>query len=464
MAKQTTCSATLFNNYYPLHQRYSNYPADSHFQQPISAFERYNVLRASQAAQRPLSLNISIPFCANACLHCAKKPIITKDRSRSTAYLQALEQEINLVSQHIDKQRSISNLHLTGGTPTFLNAAELRQIMQCLQSHFTILSDNFSHYSIDIDPRETDWATMGLLRDIGFNHINILVHALDPDVQRAINRLHSLEHTQTIIDAARTLQFHHVSVSLTYGLPKQSPECFTRSLKDIARLVPDRIIVQNFQHQPAQHPIQKRIDPATLPSTQACAQMLQNAFKELHQVGYQYLGLGNFALADDAFSIAQEDHILHQSIQGYSTQPQGDTLGFGVAAISQLGTLYYRNTQELTDYQNAGQQRQLPPAHSTFCSEDRCIRQSIIQALNCQFYCDFNPIEQRYGICIQDYFHQLWPQLQHMQCDGLITLTPHSLEITTAGRLLTLAVCQLFSATGDIEPAALLKCAKSNSA
>lgn len=442
MAKSTGWNAALFNKYHCLDK---HNPALEQFKQPVSALDRCNALEASRTAQRPLALNISIPFCANACYHCTQKTTVTKDRSRSTAYLKSLEQEIRMVALHISSQQPITQLHIGGGTPTFLNSMELRQLMRCLQDNFTIVSNNFSHYSIDIDPRETDWATMGVLREIGFNHINIMVQALDPDVQRAINSLHNPEQTQTLVEAARTLQFRNVSISLMYGLPKQTVPSFTQTLSNIIQLAPDRIILQGFHHHPEQHPIQKRIDKKSLPSSAENAQILQAALEQLSQAGYQYIGMDSFALADDDLTIAQEDGTLQQTILGYTTLTDADNLGFGAAAISKIGDLYYRNTPDMARYQSACDAQQLPPAQGLLCSTDKKISLAITQALNCQFYVDFTPIEQRYGFQAKDYFKQQWPQLQQMDSDGLLHLTDHSLQITTQGRLLTFSVCQLFN-------------------
>ena len=441
MDKSTGWNAALFNRYHCLDQ---HEPAQNPLKQLISAVQRCNALEASRTAQRPLALNISIPFCANACYHCTQKTTVTKDRSRSTAYLNSLEQEIRRVAQHISSEQPITQLHIGGGTPTFLNSVELRQLMRCLQDNFTIVSNNFNHYSIDIDPRETDWATMGVLRDIGFNRINIMVQALDPAVQRAINSLHTPEQTQAIVEAARTLQFRNVSISLIYGLPKQTAQSFAQTLKDIVQLAPDRIILQGFQHQPKKHPIQRRIDKKSLPSSAETAQILQTALEQLKQAGYQYIGMDHFALADDDLTIAQEDGTLRQNLQGYTLLTDGDTLGLGVTATSQIGDLYYSNSADLTLYQNACNAQQLPPAYGLLYSTHEKISQAIIQALNCQFYVDFTPIEQRYNLHIKDYFKQQWPQLQQMHNDGLLELTDSSLQITTQGRLLSCAVCRLF--------------------
>ena len=437
-------SSKLFNLYHNLDKPYSSYPRVEHFQQNISAFERFSALRDSRKAQRPLVLNVNIPFCANACYYCSKKNIVTKDRSRAAQYLQCLEQEIQTVAQHIASERNIEELHFGGGTPTFLNPVELRQLMRCLQDNFNITSNNFTHYSIDIDPRETDWSTMGVLRDIGFNRVNIEVQGLDPKVQRAINRLQTIEQTQAIVEAARTLQFRTVSISLIYGLPQQTTQSFSQAVEDVLQLAPDRISLQGYQHQPDKHPIQQRINAAELPSIANLEAMLKGTQLQLEQAGYRYIGMGRFALADDDFAYAQEDGTLQQGIQGYSTSANCDTLGFGVSAVSQLGNLYYHNSHDINSYQTACRNQQLPPATGVLCTKKDQIHRAVIQALTCQFEVNFSVIEQCFAIDFASYFAAQWPQLLRMQSNGLLELSEQKLSITAPGRLYTLTVCQLF--------------------
>lgn len=454
MSNSLTWSSKLFSAYQHLAQQYNSYPPLEHFQQPISAFERYSALRNSRKANRPLSLSVTIPFCANACYYCAKKNIVTKDRSRSVAYLASLQHEVSLLAQHVDQERPIEQLHFGGGTPTFLNAHELTELMNSLKSNFNLVCNKLTQYSIGIDPRETDWPTMGVLRDIGFNRVNIELQGLDPHVQRAINRLQSIEQTQNIVEAARTLQFQTLSISLLYGLPKQTPQSFAQALSEIIRLTPDRVSLQGFNHSPEQYPIQQRIQVADLPSSASIQQMLKTAQEKLSAAGYLYIGMGHFAFADDDFASAQEDGVLQHNIQGYSTTANCDTLGLGLSAVSQIGELYYRNTHDLNAYQKAADAQQPPPAFGLHCDTDMQIKRSVIQALTCQFSVDFASIEEQYSINFKDYFQPIWSQLETMHSDGLLELSNTAIHITPQGRLLTAAACEVFTGTHIAQPAA----------
>ncbi|MCQ3032983.1 oxygen-independent coproporphyrinogen III oxidase [Pseudomonas syringae] len=426
--------------------RYTSYPTAVQFHTQVGAFDFLHALRDSRKAIRPLSLYVHIPFCANICYYCACNKVITKDRGRAQVYLQRLEHEIQMIASHLDPGQVVEQLHFGGGTPTFLSHDELRQLMSHLRQHFNLLDDDSGDYGIEIDPREADWSTMGLLRELGFNRVSLGVQDLDPQVQRAVNRLQSLEETRAIIEAARTLQFRSVNIDLIYGLPKQTPQDFARTVDEIIALQPDRLSVFNYAHLPERFMPQRRIDSNDLPAPEAKLQMLEHTIEQLTKAGYRYIGMDHFALPDDELAIAQEESTLQRNFQGYTTHGHCDLIGLGVSAISQIGDLYSQNSNDLADYQNQLASDQLATKRGLLCNQDDRLRRAVIQQLICHFSLDFADIETRFDIDFRACFSDLWPQLSSMASDGLISLESTGIQVLPAGRLLVRSVCMVFDA------------------
>lgn len=426
--------------------RYTSYPTAVQFHSQVGSFDLLHALRDSRKAQRPLSLYVHVPFCANICYYCACNKVITKDRGRAQPYLQRLEQEIQLIACHLDPGQTVEQLHLGGGTPTFLSHDELRQLMGQLRKHFNLLEGDSGDYGIEIDPREADWSTMGLLRELGFNRVSIGLQDLDPAVQRAVNRLQSLDQTRAVIDAARTLQFRSINLDLIYGLPKQTAENFARTVEEVISLQPDRLSVFNYAHLPERFMPQRRINSQDLPSPAEKLQMLQRTIEQLTAAGYRYIGMDHFALPDDDLAIAQEESTLQRNFQGYTTHGHCDLIGLGVSAISQIGDLYCQNSSDLTEYQNALASSQLGTSRGLICNQDDRIRREVIQQLICNFRLEFADIEHGFNLDFRGYFADLWPQLMAMAGDGLISLDSQRIEVLPAGRLLVRSVCMVFDA------------------
>ncbi|MCF5295356.1 oxygen-independent coproporphyrinogen III oxidase, partial [Pseudomonas syringae] len=431
----------LIHRYDVAGPRYTSYPTAVQFHTQVGAFELLHALRESRKASRPLSLYVHLPFCANICYYCACNKVITKDRGRAQAYLQRLEHEIQMLACHLAPGQVVEQLHLGGGTPTFLSHDELRRLMAQLRLHFNLLEDDSGDYGIEIDPREADWATMGLLRELGFNRVSLGVQDLDPTVQRAINRMQSLEETRAIVEAARTLQFRSVNIDLIYGLPAQNPQTFSHTVDKVIDLQPDRLSVFNYAHLPERFMPQRRIDAADLPDAASKLLMLQRTVEQLGNAGYRYIGMDHFALPDDELATAQEDLTLQRNFQGYTTHGHCDLIGLGVSAISQVGELYSQNSSDLSEYSRLLDSDQPATKRGLLCNDDDRIRRAIIQQLICHFTLEFGEIEKNFCIDFRDYFRDAWPQLLGMASDGLITLSETGIEVRPEGRLLVRAVC-----------------------
>ncbi|MDH1262747.1 oxygen-independent coproporphyrinogen III oxidase [Pseudomonas sp. GD03944] len=434
----------LIRRYDQAGPRYTSYPTAMQFHGDIGPFDLLHALRDSRKALRPLSLYLHVPFCANICYYCACNKVITKDRGRAQTYLRELQHEIEVVTRHLDNRQVVEQLHIGGGTPTFLSHDELRQLMGHLREHFHLLDDDSGDYSIEIDPREADWSTMGLLRELGFNRVSLGVQDLDPAVQRAVNRLQSLEETRAIVEAARTLQYRSVNIDLIYGLPLQTPESFARTVDEIIALQPDRLSLFNYAHLPERFMPQRRINSQDLPSAADKLAMLQGSIAQLGKAGYRYIGMDHFALPDDELASAQEDGSLQRNFQGYTTHGHCDLIGLGVSAISQIGDLYCQNSSDLGNYQQQLASGQLATQRGLHCNEDDRVRRAVIQQLICHFHLDIAEVERRFGIDFSSYFVEAWPALQQMASDGLIRLDDRAIEVLPAGRLLVRSVCMVF--------------------
>lgn len=438
--------AELIRRYDKAGPRYTSYPTAVQFHDGITPSDLLAALDKSCEQRTPLSLYIHIPFCANICYYCACNKVITKDRSRSQPYLDSLYREIDLLKSHVSPEQQVEQLHLGGGTPTFLSNEQLRELLLKLRESFSLRSDDGGDYSIEIDPREADWATMGVLREIGFNRVSFGVQDLDPEVQRAVNRLQSFEQTEAVMKAARQLGFRSINIDLIYGQPKQTPAGFAKTLEAIIALRPDRLSIFNYAHLPERFKPQRRINAEDLPSPADKLLMFENSIRQMAEAGYRYIGMDHFALPDDLLSQAQDNGELQRNFQGYTTHDHCDLLGMGVSSISQVGDLFCQNTADVNLYQETVDNGQLAVRRGLIRNADDRLRRAVITQLICHFRLAFADIEQRFAIDFRSYFADAWPLLEQMHRDGLIRLDQQGIEVLPAGRLLVRSVCMVFDA------------------
>ena len=424
--------------------RYTSYPTADRFVEAFDADALTHWLhkRSVGGVARPLSLYFHIPFCNTICYYCGCNKIITKDHGRSAKYLKYLAREIALQANQLEGGREVTQLHLGGGTPTFLSHDEMRALMAAVREHFTLKPGG--EYSIEVDPRKVDYDTVALLAELGFNRMSLGVRDFEPDVRRAVNRNQSFEETKRVLDAARATGFRSVSIDLIYGLPRQNVISFNRTLSKVVELAPDRISLYSYAHLPATFKPQRRIDAALLPDPDGKLQILQLAIRRLTEAGYVYIGMDHFARPDDELAVAQRQGRLHRNFQGYSTQSECDLLAFGVSAIASIGPVYAQNHKILDDYYDALDRDELPVLRGIELSADDVLRRAVIQGLMCHFELSMESIEIAHLIRFEDYFAAELAELREMADAGLLEIADGWITVKPAGRLLVRVIAMVF--------------------
>jgi len=419
--------------------RYTSYPTALEF----SADYGEENFRSAVARYpgRPLSLYMHIPFCHKLCYFCGCNKIVTRQQHKADQYLDALEQEI-IHRAPLFTDRRVSQLHWGGGTPTYLNKAQISRLMSLLRGHFQFEAD--AEISIEVDPREIELDVLDHLRSEGFNRLSMGVQDFNKEVQRLVNREQDEAFIFALIKRARDIGFTSTNIDLIYGSPKQTPESFAFTLSRVAELSPDRLSVFNYAHLPSLFAAQRKIKDADLPSAQQKLDILQQTIVSLTDAGYQFIGMDHFARTDDELAVAQRDGVLHRNFQGYTTQGDTDLLGMGVSAISMIGDSYAQNQKELKAYYQQVDETGNALWRGISLTRDDCIRRDVIKALICHFRLDFSSIENQWDLRFNDYFAEDLKLLKPLATDGLVEINEQGIEVTAKGRLLIRNICMCF--------------------
>jgi len=426
--------------------RYISFPTADRFVEAFTADDYAQALsqRRSGVAARslPLSIYVHIPFCESLCYYCACNKIITRHHDRATPYLRYLAREVDLHTQQIGLGQAISQLHLGGGSPTFLSDAELGELMAMLRRNFQFAAGG--EYSIEIDPRTVDAARLDTLAAHGFNRLSFGVQDFDTAVQKAVHRVQPAEQVFALVEAARARGLESVNVDLIYGLPRQSPESFDRTLEQIKALRPDRIALYAYAHLPERFKPQRRIDAAELPTAAAKVAMLSRSLTALQEAGYVYVGMDHFALPDDALAIAKRQGRLHRNFQGYSTQPDCDLIGLGVSSIGRVGATYSQNAKTMEEYCDLLDHGQFPVVRGLALSRDDLVRRAVIMSIMCQGQVQFESINLAYLLDCKAYFAKELADLQTLVDQGLVVMDDAGIQVTADGWFFVRAVAMVF--------------------
>ncbi|GAB3471823.1 coproporphyrinogen-III oxidase [Polaromonas eurypsychrophila] len=423
--------------------RYTSYPTADRFVEAFNAVDYGQALvQRKTGVSTPLSLYVHIPFCESLCYYCACNKIITRHHSRSAGYLRYLSREMDLHTQQLGQGQTVTQLHLGGGTPTFLSDDELRELMAMLRRSFTLAPGG--EYSIEVDPRTVDAARLRTLAQLGFNRLSFGVQDFDADVQKAVHRIQPFEQVSALMAQARELDFDSLNMDLIYGLPRQSPESFARTLEQVLQLRPDRIALYAYAHLPERFKPQRRIHSADLPGAAAKVAMLAQSLAAFRDAGYVYIGMDHFALPHDALAVAKRQGRLHRNFQGYSTQPDCDLIGLGVSAIGRIGATYSQNAKTMEEYCDHLGQGRLPVVRGLALNRDDLARRAVIMALMCKGQVIFESIEQAWLLDFRSYFATELEQLRDMADAGLLLLDESGIEVTAQGWFFVRAVAMVF--------------------
>ena len=249
------------------------------------------------------------------------------------------------------------------------------------------------------------------------------------------------------MDAARQAGMRSVNLDLIYGLPKQEPASFARTLETVVSLRPERIALYAYAHMPERFKAQRQIESRDLPAPEVKLELLGTAIRELTEAGYRYIGMDHFALPGDPLAKALDAGTLHRNFQGYSTHGQCDLVGLGMSAISHVDGCYAQNARELARYYQALEQGRLPVVRGLALAAEDVVRADLIQSIMCRGRVDFAAVERRFGIRFDQHFGRELADLARLASDGLVCLSEYGFTVTARGRLLLRVVAMVFDAS-----------------
>lgn len=441
MINLPTWDDSLINKYNVSGPRYTSYPTALELAAGYAEQDLVDAIEKS--ASRDLSLYIHIPFCHQLCYYCGCNKVITRHQSKADVYLDYLEKEITHKATFFSDYQ-VEQLHLGGGTPTFLTKEQMTRLIAIVDKHFTFKPD--AQRGIEIDPRSLADGMLITLKQLGFNRVSFGIQDFNDEVQAAVNRPQDVESVLSIVKEAKALGFKSINADMIYGLPFQTVESYQQSIEQLIELGPDRVSVFNYAHLPDRFAAQRKLKDEDMPSAKDKLTIFKNTLARMQAAGYQFIGMDHFAKHDDELAIAQRDGVLHRNFQGYTTHGNCDLLGLGVSSISQIGHVILQNEKDLKPYYEAISEHNSAIAKGITLSDDDELRAAVIKQLICHFELDKASIEQQYNIDFDDYFAQALVALAPLAEDGLVELNDGNIKVTSKGNLFIRIICMCFDA------------------
>lgn len=424
--------------------RYTSYPTALQFSDKLTVEDYVRNARASNASGVPLSLYVHIPFCHTLCYYCGCNKIVTRNQARVSTYMENLYREIDMQAELFDRDRLVEQLHFGGGTPTYLDEPQLRDLMRKLGDAFNLADIDERQFSIEVDPRTVDEDGIRLLTELGFNRLSLGIQDFNPKVQEAVNRKQTVAEVLALVGASRDAGFKSISFDLIYGLPHQTVDSFDQTLDTVIDMRPDRLAVYNYAHLPQRFRGQRMINADDIPAPETKLEILERTIERLTQAGYVYIGMDHFALPEDELVTARRDGTLQRNFQGYSTHRNCDLVGLGVSSISSIGNVFSQNSVTTMEYESRIEDGRLPVAKGVAVDDEDLLRADVIQSLMCYDALLFDDFDADHTVEFRTHFAAEIERLAPLAEDGLINVGSDAIRITPKGRLLLRNIAMTF--------------------
>jgi oxygen-independent coproporphyrinogen-3 oxidase len=428
--------------------RYTSYPTILHWTDMPTVDEWIESLTESldltERHGNGSAIYVHIPFCRSLCTYCGCNSRVTGSTSIGGAYVKTCLREWELYCERLNRSQSIplSQLHLGGGTPTFLSPAELDELISGILRHTRQTSD--AEFSVESDPRVTQREHLSTLYRLGFRRLSLGIQDFDPVVQFAVNRVQTESQVRAVTEEARALGFTSVNYDLIYGLPFQNLQSIEQTIEAVKRLRPDRIAFYAYAHVPWVKPGQRHFTERDLPSGDEKRALYELGCRLLAAEGYREIGMDHFALESDELYQASLRKTLHRNFMGYATRSVAPLIGLGVSSISDCSDAFAQNEKTLELYEERVARGEIPIFRGHKLNDEDVILRRHILNLMTRFKTNWDTPE-----VYVPYLDSIGERLEPLKRDELVKLTGKTCEVTDDGRAFLRNICMAFDARLD---------------
>lgn len=251
----------------------------------------------------------------------------------SFSYAEALTREIRDAAP----KATADTIYIGGGTPTYIDAALICNIMDAIKSDFRLPAD--CEITVECNPGTADAEKLRALKECGINRLSIGLQSDNDKILKTLGRIHNYAEFEACLCAARDAGFDNISVDLMYGLPGQTRELWRSALRRITALPIDHISAYALKIEPGTtfYTMHER-GRLILPDDDLIRDMYDDCVGILAENGFKRYEISNFA----------RDSKPSRHNMKYWTG--GDYIGFGAGAVSRIGNTIYSNVRGVAEY------------------------------------------------------------------------------------------------------------------
>ena len=236
---------------------------------------------------------LHIPFCRSKCDYCDFYSMPAGD-DLMDRYQKALLTQIKSMVPRL-KGRTVDTIYIGGGTPSYYGEKRLRELLGYLQRHLSVAKN--AEITVECNPDTVDLKSMVRLRKAGVNRISLGMQSADPDQLRCVHRVHDPQQVIWAVEDIRAAKIENLSLDLIYGLPGQSLDSWTDTIRAALALHPDHLSCYGLKVEEGT-PLARRVDEEgdmDLPDGDSQADFYLAAVDQIQRAGFRQYEISNFA-------------------------------------------------------------------------------------------------------------------------------------------------------------------------
>lgn len=280
-------------------------------------------------------LYIHIPFCIKKCNYCDFISF-NSDKDTIKRYIEQLLSEIEN-KKHLGHNYQISSIYFGGGTPSYIESKYIKFIMDSINTYF-VLSKN-CEISIEVNPNSASIDKLKDYYDCGINRLSIGLQSTNDNELKLLGRSHNYHDFLNTFTDANHIGFKNINVDIINGIPKQTPESYKKTLKQILMLHINHISIYNLIIEPGTPFYNEYLTHnLSLPSENDLLKM-DDITEELTN----YYRLNRYEISN----YAKPNFECKHNIGYWSLTPY---LGFGLNSSSFYNNTRFKNPSQLNKY------------------------------------------------------------------------------------------------------------------
>ncbi len=418
MATVETQEKTGLGNYFV-----ANYPPFS-FWKPDFLGDARAALNAPPRPGTPLGLYLHIPFCRKRCKFCYFRVYTDKNARDIDVYLDALVKEVELYSKlPVVGGRPLHFVYFGGGTPSYLSADQLRDLMTRLKA--VMPWDGAEEVTFECEPGTLQEHKLEALRALGVTRLSLGVENFDYKILEYNGRAHRDEEIYRAYGWARKMGFEQVNIDLIAGMVGETWDNWKTCVAKTITLDPESVTI--YQMELPYNTVfsqELRVLGGDEPASFAVADWptkrawVSYAFDELAKAGYG---------PSSAFTMVKGGHT--KFVYRDSLWHGADMFGTGVASFGHVSGVHVQNVDGWEDYIAALDKGELPLGRALkITPRQRLIREMILQLKTGSL--DARTFRSKFGVNILEDFAGAFGRLEEQ---GHLTVAAGGVELTRQG-------------------------------